>query len=65
MKNQTIPRGYRLKESTHRLIKKTQDELNLSQDKVISKAMRLYYGSIKSGAAQLTQDKNINKLTNK
>ncbi len=44
----TIPRGYRLKESTHKLIKKVQEELNSSQDKDIARAMRLFYGTIKS-----------------
>jgi hypothetical protein len=48
MKNYTIPRGYRLKISTHRLIKKIQEELNSSQDKIISRAVREYYASRKN-----------------
>lgn len=56
MKNPTIPRGYRLKASTHRLIKKVQEELNLSQDKVILRAIKLYYASIKNESS-----KNISK----
>lgn len=54
MKNPTIPRGYRLKASTHKLIKKVQEELNLSQDKVIVRAMRMYYSTVKSAS----QEKN-------
>jgi len=48
MKSQTIARGYRLKAATHKLIKKVQDEFNLSQDKVILRAVKLFYKSIKS-----------------
>jgi hypothetical protein len=48
MKNSTIPRGYRLKASTHKLIKKVQMELHSSQDKIISRAVKLYYVSIKN-----------------
>jgi hypothetical protein len=47
IRKNTIPRGYRLKASTHTLIKKVQAELNSSQDKVIARAVRLYYGTIK------------------
>lgn len=56
MKNSTIPRGYRLKASTHVLIKKVQAELNFSQDKVISRAVKLYYNSVRAS----TDIKNIN-----
>jgi hypothetical protein len=63
MKNQTIPRGYRLKESTHRLIKKVQMELNLSQDKVIAKAVRLYYSSTRSN--EISNSNNASKSINK
>jgi len=48
MKNNTIARGYRLKASTHKLIKKVQEELNLNQDKVILRAVKMYYKSIKT-----------------
>ena len=48
MKNTTIARGYRLKASTHKLIKKVQEELNLNQDKVILRAVKMYYKSIKA-----------------
>jgi hypothetical protein len=57
IRKNTIPRGYRLKASTHKLIKKVQAELNSSQDKVIARAIRLYYGTIKSA--------NGNNLNNK
>jgi polyribonucleotide nucleotidyltransferase len=50
MKNTTIARGYRLKASTHKLIKKVQEELNLNQDKVILRAVKMYYKSIKSSS---------------
>lgn len=48
MKNTTIARGYRLKASTHKLIKKVQGELNLNQDKVILRAVKMFYKSIKA-----------------
>jgi hypothetical protein len=54
MKNPTIPRGYRLKASTHKLIKKVQEELNLSQDKVIVRALKMYYSTVKNPS----QEKN-------
>jgi hypothetical protein len=38
----TISKGYRLKPATHRLIKTVQKKLNLSQEKVIRAALRLY-----------------------
>ena len=50
MKNTTISRGYRLKASTHKLIKKVQEELNLNQDKVILRAVKMYYKSIKASS---------------
>ena len=43
----TIPKGYRLKPDTHRFIKAVQKELELSQEKVISAAMMLYYNKVK------------------
>jgi hypothetical protein len=36
-----ISKGYRLKPSTHRLIKKLQHSLNTTQDKIISIAIKL------------------------
>ncbi len=57
----TIARGYRLKASTHMLIKKMQTELNMSQEKVILKAIRLYYKSITdSGKINVKAKKLIN-----
>jgi hypothetical protein len=43
----TVSKGYRLKPSTHNMIKKIQTQLNSTQDKVISSALRLYYSHIK------------------
>lgn len=45
--NNKISKGYRLKHSTHRMIKKIQVILNNTQDKVISSAIRSYYIQIK------------------
>jgi hypothetical protein len=58
----TIPRGYRLKESTHKLIKKVQEELNSSQDKVIARAMKLFYGTIKSTNGNTFNNKVLKTL---
>jgi hypothetical protein len=41
-KNEKIPRGYRLKIATHNKIKELQEMTSGSQDKVISRAIRLY-----------------------
>ncbi|NOS85827.1 MAG: hypothetical protein HOP31_11855 [Ignavibacteria bacterium] len=57
MKSTTIARGYRLKASTHMLIKKIQAELNLNQDKVIRRAVKLYYNSIKNPKAKNAEAK--------
>ena len=37
-----IPKGYRLKVSTHNKIKELQNKTNSSQDMVITRAIRLY-----------------------
>ncbi len=42
-----ISKGYRLKPSTHNLIKKIQLQFNYTQDKVISSALRIYYQQLK------------------
>jgi hypothetical protein len=42
----TTPKGYRLKPSTHRLIKAMQKELKLSQEKIIRAAIKLYSKNI-------------------
>jgi hypothetical protein len=42
-----ISKGYRLKLSTHKMIRKIQEELNSTQDKVISSAVRSYYLQIR------------------
>lgn len=43
----TISKGYRLKPSTHNMIKKIQMNLNSTQDKVIREAIKLYSVHIK------------------
>ncbi len=60
MKNSTIARGYRLKASTHKLIKKVQMELNSSQDEVITKAIKLYYITIKNSNGNILNGNNLN-----
>lgn len=45
--NNKISKGYRLKESTHKMIKRIQNELNSTQDKVISSALRMYFNQLK------------------
>lgn len=37
-----ISKGYRLKPSTHRMIKKVQRSFNVTQDKIISMALRFF-----------------------
>ena len=37
-----ISKGYRLKPSTHRLIKQVQRSLNITQDKIITMAIKLF-----------------------
>lgn len=41
-KNRKIPKGYRLKISTHKKIKELQVILNGSQETVVSRAIRFY-----------------------
>jgi len=45
--NPKISKGYRLKESTHKMIRRIQNEMNSTQDKVISSALRVYYNQLK------------------
>ena len=45
--NGKISKGYRLKHSTHNMIKKIQIMLSNTQDKVISSAIKSYYIQIK------------------
>jgi retron-type reverse transcriptase len=45
--NLTVSKGYRLKPSTHNMIKKIQMHLNGTQDKVIRAAMKMYSVHIK------------------
>jgi len=62
IRKSTIPRGYRLKASTHKLIKKVQAELNSTQDKVIARAIKLYYGTIKSANGNNFNNKVLKTL---
>ena len=62
MKSQTIARGYRLKASTHKLIKKVQEEFNLSQDKVILRAVKLFYKSIRSAEDPGSKEINTREI---
>ncbi len=39
-------KGYRLKNSTHKLIEKIQSQINGSMDTVVSRAVKLYYSQI-------------------
>jgi hypothetical protein len=38
-----VPKGYRLKPSTHKLINKIQEIIQADQDKAISSACRMFY----------------------
>ena len=42
-----MSKGYRLKDSTHNLIRKLQDDLNWTQDRVISSALRRFNSHVK------------------
>jgi hypothetical protein len=41
-KNEKIPKGYRLRISTHKMIKQLQDITKASQDMVITRAVKIY-----------------------
>ena len=47
MQDQTVSKGYRLKTSTHRMIRKVQNILKCTQDGVIGRAVQMYYIKIK------------------
>lgn len=51
-KNNTTPKGYRLRPKTHKLIKKIQKQLKGSQEEVISEALKHY-------SLQINQRSNI------
>jgi len=42
-KTSKVPKGYRLKPSTHKLINRIQEIIQADQDKAISSACRMYY----------------------
>jgi hypothetical protein len=50
----TVSKGYRLKPSTHNMIKRIQTRLSSTQEKVISSALKLYSEYIK--------ENNFNKI---
>lgn len=56
-KEMTTAKGYRLKPSTHRKVKRACKLLNLSYDFVISRSMKLLFGEIK-------KEKVNNKILN-
>ena len=58
MQNPTVSKGYRLKTSTHRMIRKVQSILNCTQDSVIGRAVQMYYTEIKK--SELNPEKGIN-----
>jgi hypothetical protein len=45
-KSGKISKGYRLKQSTHKLIDKMQTIMNANQDTVITKACKMLYNEI-------------------
>jgi hypothetical protein len=55
IQNPTISKGYRLKTSTHQLIRKVQGILSCTQEGVIGRAVQMYYTEIKK--AELKQNK--------
>jgi hypothetical protein len=44
----TVPRGYRLKPETHKLIARIQKLMNANADEVINTACKKHYESIKN-----------------
>jgi hypothetical protein len=55
-KKNTISKGYRLRPSTHRLIKQVQRTLHATQDKIISMAVKLFRKETeKSGKTKFTK----------
>ncbi len=42
-KTSKVPRGYRLKPSTHKLINRIQEMIQADQDKTIASACRMFY----------------------
>lgn len=52
----TVSKGYRLKPSTHKLIKQVQQTLNFTQEKIIRKAIKLFARETGiSGKAKVTK----------
>lgn len=59
----TVPRGYRLKPETHKLIAKIQKLMNASADEVINAVCKIHYEKIKETKQQNPQQKLANKTT--
>lgn len=58
-KSNKIPRGYRLRPSTHKLISKLQLILKYDQDEVISRAVRLYFTEVNTEMKLKLNEGNI------
>jgi len=48
LSNPAFSKGYRLRPATHKMIKKIQAELNTTQDRVVSSALKMYNIHIKN-----------------
>ncbi|MEO8514427.1 MAG: hypothetical protein ABI543_12775 [Ignavibacteria bacterium] len=55
----TISKGYRLKPSTHNMVKKIQNISNSTQDKVVRAAMKLYFIHLKSNFRNIPKGEAI------
>lgn len=56
-----VPKGYRLRPSTHKLIKRLQRLMNTSQDAIISKSVRLFAKGTKKLNSKNNLITNFNK----
>jgi hypothetical protein len=52
----TVSKGYRLKPSTHKLIKQVQRSLNATQDRILSTAIKLFRKE-----SEITGKQKVNK----
>ncbi|HEY3250880.1 MAG TPA: hypothetical protein VGK25_07150 [Ignavibacteria bacterium] len=60
-----ISKGYRLKPSTHKLIKKLQQLLNTSQDAVISSSVKLFHKGLRNNEKKHNSTNNLITNLNK
>jgi retron-type reverse transcriptase len=51
-KTSKVPKGYRLKPSTHKLISKIQEMIQSDQDKAVSSACRMFYRELIKRSAE-------------